>query len=189
MNLLDLARFLYDALRRTDAKVDEAFPQRVADIVKFHSKGSAAAAVASGWVPGVGAMAATAISAGFIWTMYANINHECKIPFSENLMKSLASGVATNLASYVVGGLFMSTAFSLFPGIGSVGAAALIGGTCYALTLVSGGIYIKLLTALVTEGVDPTKVTEADLLKRATAATNATDVSGAIKDAKKSFQA
>jgi hypothetical protein len=195
VDIINLARALIEAIKNStmivkggDSLADEALPGRIADIVKFHAKGAAAAAVASGWVPGVGAAAATAISAGFIWTMYGRINAECRMPFSENLMKSIGSGIVTNLAAAAAGNLIIGGVLSFIPGIGNIGAAVLLGGTSYALTLVSGGIYLKLLTALINDGVDPTRVTEDELRRRAEKATAETDVKSSMKAAKDSYQ-
>jgi hypothetical protein len=55
--------------------------------------------VSSGWVPGFGGLAAAGISARFIWTMYGRINSKIGLPFSENVVKSIATGIATNLAA------------------------------------------------------------------------------------------
>ena len=68
-DLIDAAMKLKDAMDLADQVVDNSFPEKIAEIVKFHSKGAAGAAVASAWIPGAGATAATAISAGFIWTI------------------------------------------------------------------------------------------------------------------------
>jgi hypothetical protein len=92
--ILQAAEGLVRVLNRT---VDANLPQEIADIVKFHSAG--AAAVASGWVPGFGGLAAVGINAGFIWTMYGRINSKIGLPFSENVVKSIATGIATNLAA------------------------------------------------------------------------------------------
>ena len=188
MNLLELAKLLYAALKGADAVVDEAFPRRIAEIIKFHAKGAAVASVASGWIPGVGAAAAVTVAAGFIWTMYGRINAECKIPFAENIVKSVASGVATNLGAALVSNLVIGGILGFFPGIGNIGASVLLGGTSYALTLVSGGIYLKLLTTLIQDGVDPTTVPEAELRARAARATAETDVKSALKNAKDEYK-
>lgn len=126
----------------------------LAEIVTYHSVACAAAGTASGWLPGAGALAASAVAAGAIWTMYGRINAKLGIPFSENLVKSLATGVATNLASYFIGTAVLTTVFSFFPGIGTVAAAGIAGVTCYALTVASAVVYFKVLTGLAK--VDPT---------------------------------
>lgn len=153
-------------VKEMNKALDDALPGELAEIVKGHSLGAAAAGVASGWIPGAGGLAVAGISAGFVWTMYGRINSRIGLPMSENVIKSLATGVATNLASYVVGGIVMSAVFSLIPGLGSVGASVVAGGTCYGLTLASGVVYMKLLTALFSDGRDPTGM-DADGLKEA----------------------
>ena len=144
-------------LKAMDRSVDSCTPQDIADIIKFHSKGAAAAGVASGWVPGAGGVAATAISAGFIWTMYARINSRIGFSFSKNILKSLASGIATNLAGYLVGSIVLNAAFSFVPGLGSIAASAIAGGVSYALTLASGIVYLKILTNIFNANADPTR--------------------------------
>ena len=161
--ILQAAEGLVRVLNRT---VDANLPQEIADIVKFHSAGAAAAAVASGWVPGFGGLAAVGINAGFIWTMYGRINSKIGLPFSENVVKSIATGIATNLAAGFTGSLVLSTLFSFIPGIGSVGASVIVGGTCYALTLASGFVYLKLLTKLFLSRQDPAQM-DLDSLKDA----------------------
>ena len=141
-HILHAAQKLVHALNKT---LDENLPTEIAEIVKIHSAGAAAAGVAAGWIPGAGGLAAVGICAGFIWSMYGRINAKIGLPLTENVVKSLGTGIATNLAAYFVGGLITSTIFSLLPGIGSVGASVVVGGTSYALTLASGYVYLKLL--------------------------------------------
>ncbi len=184
--LLDAAVALVKAMDKT---VDDSLPGEIAEIVKFHSKGAAVAALASGWIPGVGATAAVTISAGFVWTMYSRINGKIDLPITENIVKSIASGVATNLAAYAVGSVVFATAFSLFPGLGNVASAAIIGGTCYALTLASGFVYLKILTNVFTSGKDPSAMTAENLKKMAKTVTENEDIKAVMKEAKDAFKA
>ena len=158
------AQKLLTTMRHLDRGVDSCTPQEIADIIKFHSKGAAAAGVAAGWVPGAGGTAATVIAAGFIWTMYGRINSKIGLTFSKNILKTLASGIATNLAGCLVGSLVMNAVFSFIPGLGNIAASAIAGGVCYALTLASGIVYLKILTNIFSAGVDPTSV-DIDTLK------------------------
>jgi len=183
--LLGQARNLVNAMDKT---VDSALPEQISEIVKFHSKGAAVAALGSGWIPGGGGVAATAISAGFIWSMYGRIGAKIGVPFGKNVLKSVASGVATNLASAVVGLLVVSSALSLVPGIGSVGASVILGATCYALTLASGYVYLKIMTKLFAKGVDLSTVSEQDLKDMAASAARDSDVGDVIKEAKADFR-
>ncbi|MFN9868507.1 MAG: hypothetical protein ACK568_15865 [Pseudanabaena sp.] len=171
-----------------DQIVDDNLPYQIADIVKFHSKGAAAAAVGSAWIPGAGGTAAILASAGFIWSMYARIGSEINLPMSENILKTLGSGVATNLASGMAASWVMSSVFSLFPGIGSIGASVVMGGTCYALTLASGYVYLKIMTALFISGVDPTKMSEQELNNMAKNIANDSDVKDVMNTAKQAYK-
>ena len=164
IDIVMAAQKLLTTMRHLDRSVDSCTPQEIADIIKFHSKGAAAAGVAAGWVPGAGGTAATVIAAGFIWTMYGRINSKIGLTFSKSILKTLASGIATNLAGALVSTLVVNAVFSFFPGLGSGVAAVIAGGVCYALTLASGIVYLKILTNIFSAGVDPTSV-DIDTLK------------------------
>jgi len=184
-HILRAATELVHALNKA---VDENLPKEIAEIVKFHSAGAAAAGVASGWVPGFGGLAAAGISAGFIWTMYGRINSKIGLPLSENIVKSVGTGIATNLAAYFVGGLVVSTLLSFIPGVGSVGASIIVGGACYALTLASGFVYLKLLTNLFLSGQDPTKMDDASLKEAASRVASSENIKEVISDAKAEYK-
>lgn len=122
-----------------DKGADKILPQQIVDIVKLHSK----LAVGSSFIPVPGLDLAGA--AGSIWSMYVRINNKIGIPFGENVVKSLASGVATNLASYVaVSGV--ASALKLIPGFGTVAGAIVMTAASYAATLASGWLYLQALT-------------------------------------------
>ena len=110
-------------------------------------------------IPGVD-MAAAATN---IWTMYVRINKELALPFGENIVKSLAAGVLTNLAGAAAGFLVVGSAFKLIPGIGSLAGAALMGGTTYAITIASGIVYMKAVTKLLNRNVSTEHVQDVDL--------------------------
>ena len=167
---------------------DKSLPEKIAEIVKSHSTGAAVAAVGSAWIPGAGGTAAVLASVGFIWSMYARIGSEINLPMSENILKTIASGAATNLAAGVAASWVMSYVFSVIPGIGSVAASVIMGGTCYALTLASGYIYLKIMTALFSNGVDPTKVSEQELNNMAKDAANDSDVKDVMNAAKQAYK-
>ncbi len=133
-----LLKLAIKLVKLLDKAADEMLPQQIVDIVKLHSK----LAVGSAWIPVTGLdMAACAAS---IWGMYARINSKIGIPFGENVMKSIGSGVATNLASYVaMAGV--SSALKFIPGLGTVASAILMSASMYALTLASGYVYLKAL--------------------------------------------
>lgn len=124
-----------------DKAADESLPTEIANVVKLHSK----IAVGSAWIPIPGAdMAAGAAN---IWGMYARVNNKLGLPFGENVMKSIGSGVATNLASYLaLSGV--ASALKFIPGVGSVGGAMLMSASLYGVTLASGWVYLQALCAL-----------------------------------------
>lgn len=175
-------------LEAMDENLDANLSKKVAEIIKSHSIGAAAASLASAWVPGAGGVAAAAACAGFIWTMYGRIGAEIDLPISKNILKSLASGVATNIASYAVGTIALSTAFSIIPGLGNFGASVLMGGTSYAMTLASGYIYLKIMTQLFSKGIDPTTLSEQELKNIAKTVASDSDVKDVIKEAKQEFK-
>ena len=122
-----------------DKTADNNLPREIADVVKLHSK----LAVGSAWVPIPGADVAA--GAANIWGMYVRINNKLSIPFGENVMKSIGSGVATNLASYAaMSGV--ASALKFIPGIGTIGGAVLMSATLYGLTLASGWVYLNALS-------------------------------------------
>jgi uncharacterized protein (DUF697 family) len=184
-HILHAAEKLVHALNKT---VDENLPAEIAEIVKIHSAGAAASGLAAGWIPGAGGIAATGICMGFIWSMYGRINSKIGLPLTENVIKSLGTAIATNLGAYFVGGLITSTIFSILPGLGSVGASVVVGGTSYALTLASGYVYLKVLTNLFLSGNDPTRM-DVDSFKQAADSVVANEnMKQVIADAKASYK-
>jgi uncharacterized protein (DUF697 family) len=184
-HILHAAKELVETLNKA---VDDNLPAEIADIVKTHSAGAAAASVAAGWIPGAGGVAAAGICAAFVWTMYGRINAKIGLPLTENIVKSLATGVATNLAAGFVGALVLGTVLSIFPGIGSLAAATIAGGTGYALTLASGYVYLKLLTKLFLSGVDPTKMDERSMKEAASNVAASENMKDVISSAKADYK-
>ena len=124
-----------------DKQADKMLPQEIAEVVKLHSK----LAVGSAWIPIPGAdVAAGAVT---IWTMYTRINKKLGLSLKENVLKTIASGVATNLAGYItISGV--ASALKLNPGLGSIGGAIAMSASLYAVTIVSGWLYLKALCTL-----------------------------------------
>ena len=69
---------------------------RVVEIVKRHQKVVGTAGLATA-IP-AGATVATGAIVASTWKMYVDINKELGLSFSENTMKSIATGVVSNLA-------------------------------------------------------------------------------------------
>ncbi len=164
-------------------------PEDIKDIALFHSKGAAAAGVASGWVPGFGGAIATATIAGFVWGMYLRINNKIGLSVSENILKTLASGVATNLAAYAVGSIAVTTVLSFLPFVGNVGASVIAGSIAFALTIVSAGVYLIMLTEIFqAKHGDINKMSADDLKDLAKEVIDNNDVESALKQARKVYE-
>lgn len=138
--LLNTAIKLAETLNKT---ADNNLPKKLAEIVKMYS----ILAVGYGFI-----YRPEDKSADNILAMYVEINDELNMPFAENALKSVAAGVVTNLARTAVG----LTEFGLFPGV--KGEAVIT--FCYAVTIASGIVYMKAITALLNS--KNTTFTEAD---------------------------
>ena len=137
MNDKKLLELAFELVQRLDKVADKNLPQEIVDVVKLHSK----LAVGSAWIPIPGADVAA--GAATVWGMYIRINNKIGLSFSDNVIKSIGSGVATNLASYIaMSGV--ASAMKFVPGIGTLGGAIVMN----AVTLVSGWIYLKALCTL-----------------------------------------
>ena len=164
-------------------------PEDIKDIALFHSKGAAAAGVASGWVPGFGGAIATATIAGFVWGMYLRINNKIGLSISKNILKTLAGGIVANLAAFTVGAIAVTTTLPFIPIVGNVGAMVIMGGIGYAITIVSAGIYLAILTKFFqTKGGDINKMSADDLKDLAKEVIDNNDVESALKQAKNAYE-
>ena len=150
---------LYDAavalVAVLDKTAEQLLPQEIVDVVKLHSK----LAVGSALIPVPGADAAA--GAVNIWTMYGRIGGKVGIKVSENKLKTIGSGVLTNLASYMamVG---VGSAIKAIPGIGTLTGTALMTASLYAVTLASGYVYVKALTLLANKGEGDIDINQID---------------------------
>ena len=138
-----------------DKTAEQLLPQEIVDVVKLHSK----LAVGSALIPVPGADVAA--GAANIWTMYGRVNSKVGISIKDNVLKTVGSGVVTNLASYMaMAGL--GSAIKAIPGIGTVTGTALMSASLYAVTLASGYIYVKALTLLANKGNGSIDITQID---------------------------
>ena len=168
--------------KELDKAVDEYLPQKLAGIVKLHAK----LAVGSAFIPIPGADIAAA--GANTWAMYVRINKELNLPFSENVVKSLAAGVMTNVAAGAAALVVGASAIKLLPGLGTVGGIAVMATTIYALTIAAGIVYMKALTRLL-RAKSADQITEADLKDAAhDVLKDKAAIRAIVKDAKKSYK-
>lgn len=170
-----------------DKTADENLPQELADIVEFHAKGATISSLSSA-IPGVGAALSGLASAGFIWTMYTRINKLLGLKLADNILKTVASGVVTNLAGYAVLNFAVGTVLSFIPGLGSVATIALVGAAIYAVTMVSGIVYLKILTNVFNAGKDPATLSAEHLKSIASDVISSMNIKKLLEDAKAEFK-
>lgn len=164
-------------------------PEEISNILETHAIGAAVAGLGTAWFPGFGAAAAVVANVGFVWSMYIRIGSKIGVPFSRNILKSVATAICTNLASNVVGYVVMASVFSLFPGIGSGAAAMTMAAIGFILTYSCGLIYIKVLTRLAKAHADFNDVSKEDLKVIAGKVIAKEDIKGMMKQAKNKFKA
>lgn len=170
--------------------IQEAGAEEIEEIINVHAIGAAASGLAAGWVPGAGGTAALMASVGFIWSMYYRINKKLGIPLSKTVVKSLGAAVLTNLvgsAMALLGGAAIATALS-FTGIGNVFSSLIMGALDYAVVLVSGIIYMKILIGLFKAGKDVTKMSSAELKSAAENVIKEEDVNSMLKEARDTYK-
>lgn len=176
---------LCKALRKAGPQV---MGREIADIVDKHSIGASAAALGSAWIPGAGGAVATVAAAGFVWSMYVRINSKIGVPFSKNILKSLATAISANLASSVVGSVVVASALSFIPGLGNIGASVIMAAVAFSLTWSCGLVYLKVLTRFAEANIDFDTVDEDDLKTVADEVLAEEDIKEMMKQAKDQFK-
>jgi len=161
----------------------------IAGIVEKHAIAAAAAALGAAWILGAGGTAAIAICAGFIWSMYYRINSKIGVPFSKNVLKSVATAICTNLATAAISSIVVSSLLTFVPGLGTLAGELIMAAVTFALAWSSGLVYLKVLTRFAESDVDLNAVSEEDLKKMARDVLSKEDVKGMMKQAKQQFKA
>ncbi len=145
LHAIHLLKHAVEGVEEIHKMNEKEFGDEVAKIVNTSAIGATVSGLASGWLPGVGGTIATGICIGFVWRMYLAINKKVGLSLEDNIVKTIASGILTNLAGAIVGSIVLSTVLSFIPGA-NVASPIIMAGVCYAITLVSGIVYIKILT-------------------------------------------
>jgi uncharacterized protein (DUF697 family) len=139
-----LTQVALELVKAINKATDENLPGKLAGIVKLH----AGIGVGCVFIPVPGADLFAAF--GNTWTMYVRINRELELPFTKNLVKSLATGIVSNLASNaaVLAVFGLGSALKIIPGAGTIASYAVMSATVYGATVAAGYIYMKALAAL-----------------------------------------
>lgn len=146
MRIVETARSAYEKIELFG---DGATAHELSDIIKEHALLGTGAAMIPVPVLDVAAIIAN------IWAMYVRINNVVGISFSENFLKSVASGIVANVAATIpaIGlGALAGSFLKAVPGIGTLGGIALAAGANLVIVFVAGRVYLKTLEVLVNNG-------------------------------------
>lgn len=184
-----LAHALKELENVSDELLRKDGAEEAGDTILVCSIAAAVSGIGSGMLPGVGSVVASAACVTSIWTMYVKINQHLGISVKDNILKSLASAILTNIiasaGSYVLV-LIGAIAISFIPGIGY--ASTIIYGTLAFISVYASGIlYIKLLTRVMRakKTLDSTDVNIEDIAKDIV---NESNVSDLLKEGKEMFE-
>ena len=125
-------------------KLGQADQEKEKEIMNVINKHSLIAA-AAGWVPIP--FVDIALVVGNVWTMYATINKVIGLSFSDNMLKSIGSGVVANLSTSIISQALLSL-LKVVPGIGLVSAGLILTAGNYATCMAAGYVYLRALTAI-----------------------------------------
>ena len=150
--------------------------------------GAAAAAVASGWVPGAGGAIATGIALGFTLSMYYRLCNEMNIKLSKNKLKAIASVAIAEIAAYLVVIIAAETVLTFIPGIGSLGASALSGIVNFAMVYIAGALFLKLMLAFTSFGKDVSSMSEDELKEAMKKEADKKTIENTYKESKKIYK-
>lgn len=151
---------------------------------------AAIAGVGSGWLPGAGSLVATGAWVAAIWGMYVKVNKDLGISIKDNVLKSLASAILTNILASAGSLILMLVAgflLSFIPGVGSGGAMVIDGMIGYITVFASGVLYIKLLTKLFKAGKG-FNIAENEVKDAAKDIVNDSNISEILKEGKKAYK-
>jgi uncharacterized protein (DUF697 family) len=135
-----------------DKATDSAMHEDIAKIVKLHAKISLGIVFIP--VPGADMAAAVANT----WAMYVRINKALGIPFSQNAVRSLTSGILINIVAKLplfAAGEFVKTCVPIF---GPIIGGAVMAGSLYGITIAAGVVYMKALATVLDQKSELTEV-------------------------------
>lgn len=134
---------------KTSDIMSNTLPNKIMKVVETHKKVQLGASLAQSFIPGasVAAMTAAVVS---LWKMYYDINGVLGIKISDNIGKSLASAVLTNLSSFGAksAATIVSEAAKWIPGVGWLASAAINTSSSIAIIYGAAYLYIKALTSM-----------------------------------------
>lgn len=137
LEIYDAAKKAIAALKQINSVAAGVLPEDIENIVMRHAK----IAFATAFIPigGLDVLAATAN----VWTMYVSINNKLGLKFSDHILKSLGSAIVSNIVQNV-GIMAVVSALKWNPLSWPI-SVAILTASLYALTIVSGWVYLTAL--------------------------------------------
>ncbi len=157
--------------------------------VMNHAAMAAGSAALSGCLPGTAGAAAAAVSLGVVAKMYVSLGGKLGIRLNNGLIRALASAVVADLAGSVAAMLGVATLLSLVPGMGTLGAAGIVGLTSFCYVYLAGVLYIKMVAKLLETGKSIESMTKEELEDVMHRETDGLNMKSAVKEATSAFKA
>ena len=134
---------------KTSEIMSDTLPERILEVVELHKNIQLGANVAQSVIPGADVVAMPAIVAS-MWKMYYDINNVLGISISENVGKSITSGILTNLTSAgaMMGVTMVSEGVKFIPVAGWLASFAINTAAKTALIYGSAYLYLNALTSM-----------------------------------------
>lgn len=172
-------RLVFELVEALEKSTSGDLPKEILECMKEHKMIAAGAALAP--IPG----AATVGYAANVWTMYARINGKLGIKFSQNILKTVASGVIANLGSYALA-VTIGETLKFLPGVGTALGIAIDASVFWALTHTAACIYIKALTAMAKKNLTSEEALGAEVERVLNE--DKEEIKAIMKEAKKSYK-
>ena len=133
--------YLFDAAEKLRNASNFYFSsEELSKCVLKHAAAAAVASMASGVLPGAGAVIAGTITTGAVWAMYIKMSNIIGVKLEKKTLKVIASAVLSNLAVNAVG-MFV---LSFIPGVSIIGC----GFTAFASLYASAIVFLTCLTRI-----------------------------------------
>ncbi len=162
--------------------------EEVEKIIINHSLASAASAVASGWIPGLGGAFASGMALGFVISMYYRICNECKIKLSKNILKALASVVVAEIAATLSVVLAAEIALTFIPVVGNFSASVVAGIVNFGIVYVAGALFLKMMVNVFKANVDINNLSEEELKNIMKSVTTKENIKDAYNESKNIYK-
>ena len=183
-----LAHAMKALMEETNGIIKENQAEKAQTTIQACAITAAASGVGASIFPGMGGLVMTAVAVGAVWVMYAKINKDLGISIKDNVLKSLASAVLSNIlanAGALLLAFVAAAIIGFIPGLNFLvaPAQAMI---AYLAVFAAAIIYINLLRKLF-KANGAFVLTEDEGAKMAKEIVEETDMNAMFKEIKKSY--